>query len=116
MARLRFAQWRICRRWFAPASSGAPRPRRLERLFYKQRADLQRRHTMRYMLLIHRDEESAMAATASTEQKEETITRVWSVIDEMTKRGVFRASEPLERAGNATVVRFQNGKALTTDG
>ena len=69
---------------------------------------------MRYMLLIHRNEESA--AAASVEEMNEQIAHVWSVIDEMTKQGVFKGAEPLERAASGKLVRLQNGKAITTDG
>jgi hypothetical protein len=69
---------------------------------------------MRYMLLIHRNEESA--ATASVAEMDERMTQVWSVIDEMTKQGVFRGAEPLERAGAAAIVRVHDGKTLATDG
>ena len=69
---------------------------------------------MRYMLLIHRNEEAAAAATA--EEMDERIAHVWSVIDEMTKQGVFRGAEPLESAASGKIVQLQNGKAITTDG
>lgn len=40
----------------------------------------------------------------------------WAVMNETTKRGVFRAAEPLQSTHSATTVRVQNGKLLTPDG
>ena len=69
---------------------------------------------MRYLLLIHRNEDSA--AAVSDQEMEENIARAWSVIDEMTKQGVFRGADPLEPSTTAATVRVRDGKALTTDG
>jgi hypothetical protein len=40
----------------------------------------------------------------------------WAVMDETSRRGIYRGAEPLHPTSTATTVRVQNGRVLTTDG
>jgi hypothetical protein len=66
------------------------------------------------MLLIY-NKEDAMAAR-SVEEAEKSMAGHWSFMDEITKRGVYRAGEPLEPTATAATVRRQDGKSLILDG
>lgn len=69
---------------------------------------------MRYMLLIYSKE--AELAGMSAEQQEEIKAGHWAVMNETTKRGIFRGAEPLKPTATATTIRKQGGKSLITDG
>ncbi len=67
---------------------------------------------MRYMMLIYSREDDH----AASEDLEEVAAMHRTVMDETTRRGIFRAADPLESVAGATTVRIQNGKVLVTDG
>ena len=69
---------------------------------------------MRYMFLIYMNEQAREAITPEEEKRR--VAQAWAVIDEASKRGIFKGAEPLELTRTATTVRVQNGKALMTDG
>ena len=69
---------------------------------------------MRHMLLIYTNEQAQEARSA--EEANRGVAQAWEVIDEMTRRGIFRGAEPLEPTSTATTVRVKDGKALMTDG
>ena len=69
---------------------------------------------MRYMLLIYRNEEAREAMSPADQER--AMGQAWAVIDEASKRGIFRGADPLQPASTATTVRVENGKALVTDG
>jgi hypothetical protein len=69
---------------------------------------------MRYMMLIYTKEESLDAM--SPEEADQTRQGHGHVIAETRKRGMLVAVNPLARTSNATTVRIENGKPLTTDG
>jgi hypothetical protein len=69
---------------------------------------------MRYMLLIYTKEDAA--ANMSQEEKDRIMAGHWAVMEDATKRGVFKGAEPLKSTAMATTVRVQGGKVLTTDG
>jgi hypothetical protein len=69
---------------------------------------------MRYMLLIY-SKETEMAQM-SQEEKDKITTAHWAVMEETSRRGVFRGAEPLKSTATATTVRVQDGKPLITDG
>jgi hypothetical protein len=68
---------------------------------------------MRYMLLIYNQENYK---GLSPEQGDQSSATHRAVMDETTRRGIFRAAEPLHPTSTATTVRVQNGKVITTDG
>jgi hypothetical protein len=67
---------------------------------------------MRYMMLIYTTETHP---TSRDEMNEVSATH-WAIMDETTRRGIFRGADPLEPTSTATTVRVQNGKAVFTDG
>ncbi len=69
---------------------------------------------MRFMLLIYTTE-AAMAEMSPLERDKITAAH-WAVMDETTRRGVFKAAEPLQPTSTATTVRTRDGKVLITDG
>lgn len=69
---------------------------------------------MRYMMLVYADEHAK--AALSEEENREVASRVWALIDEASRRGIFKGADPLEPVGTATTVRMENGKTLVTDG
>jgi hypothetical protein len=69
---------------------------------------------MRYMMLIYTKEENLDAM--SPEEADQTRQGHGHVIAETRKRGMLVAVNPLARTSNATTVRIENGKPLTTDG
>jgi hypothetical protein len=69
---------------------------------------------MRYMFLIYGNEETREQIAPEAEQK--AIAGHWAVMDEATRRGIFRGAEPLHLTSTATTVRTKNGIVLTTDG
>lgn len=66
---------------------------------------------MRYMMLIYTKE-----TDASREEMQEVASAHWAVMDESSRRGVFRAADPLEPTSTATTIRVESGKILVTDG
>lgn len=67
---------------------------------------------MRYMLLIYSQEDESVTPG----EMREVAAAHKAVMDEASRRGVFRAADPLARAATATTVRVQNGDVLLTDG
>ena len=67
---------------------------------------------MRYMLLIYsREDESATEADL-----QRTAAAHAAVMEEASRRGIFRAADPLAPASTATTVRVQGKDVLLTDG
>ena len=67
---------------------------------------------MRYMMLIYAEE-----TDSATPQEMHHVTAAhWAVMDETSRRGIFRGADPLEPTATATTVRVQSGKVLLTDG
>lgn len=69
---------------------------------------------MRYMFLIYTKEDTM--AAMSPQEAERITAAHWAVMEETTKRGVFRGAEPLQPTSTATTLRMQDGKLITTDG
>ena len=69
---------------------------------------------MRYMLLIY-SKETEMAQMSQAESDRITNAH-WAVMEETSKRGIFRGAEPLKPTATATTVRIQGNKPLITDG
>jgi hypothetical protein len=67
---------------------------------------------MRYILLIYSKEEEG----ATPEERNGVVMGHRAVMEETSRRGVFRAADPLEPTATATTVRRQDGKVLITDG
>jgi len=69
---------------------------------------------MRYMLLMYRDETWWDAKP----EAERTAIRQLAVdaAEDLRKRGIFLAGDPLLPTHTATTVRLRSGKAVTTDG
>lgn len=67
---------------------------------------------MRYIMLIYTRETEA----ASQEEMQQVASAHWAVMDESSRRGIFRGADPLEPTSTATTVRVENGKILVTDG
>lgn len=67
---------------------------------------------MRYMLLIYSQEDES----ATPGEMQEVAAAHRAVMDEASRRGVFRAADPLASAATATTVRVQGGNVLLTDG
>lgn len=69
---------------------------------------------MRYMLLVYSKE------TDIAELKPDEMSAVSEahlrVMDEASRRGIFRGAEPLKPTCTATTVRMKEGKPLVTDG
>ncbi|MGH9396057.1 MAG: YciI family protein [Terriglobia bacterium] len=69
---------------------------------------------MRYMLLVYTNEQAR--GSLSPEEWQKGVARARALIDEASKRGVFRGADPLQPTSTATTVRANNGKVLITDG
>jgi hypothetical protein len=69
---------------------------------------------MRYMLLIY-SKETEMAQM-SQEETDKIKAEHWAVMEETSKRGIFRGAEPLKSTATATTVRMRDNKPLITDG
>jgi hypothetical protein len=67
---------------------------------------------MRYMMLIYSHEEEA----ATPEDMGAVAMAHKALMDETSRRGIFRAADPLQASSTATTIRLQDGKALVTDG
>src|SRR5262249_10504248 len=68
----------------------------------------------RYMLLIYTKEQAM--ANSSPEERETITNGHWAVMEETTRKGVFRGAEPLAPTSASTTIRVQDGKVLVTDG
>ena len=69
---------------------------------------------MRYMLLIYTKESELEQLSPDAQQR--IMEGHWAVMDETSRRGIYRGAEPLHPTSTATTVRVQNGKVVTTDG
>ena len=69
---------------------------------------------MRYMLLIYSNERSMEAL--SPEEEGRIKAEHWAVMEETSRRGIFKGADPLQPTSTATTVRAQSGKVLVTDG
>ena len=67
---------------------------------------------MRYMLLIYSQEDES--ATPGEMQKVAAAHR--ALMEETSRRGIFRAADPLAAAATATTVRVKGDNVLLTDG
>ena len=66
---------------------------------------------MRYIMLIYTKE-----TDASREEMQQVASAHWAVMDESSRRGIFRGADPLEPTSTATTIRVENGRILVTDG
>ena len=69
---------------------------------------------MRYVLMICTDHKAEQALSA--EQEAARLGEYGAFAEEMGRRGVLQGGERLRPAPEATTVRVQNGKVLTSDG
>jgi hypothetical protein len=67
---------------------------------------------MRYMLLIYSQEDES----ATPGEMREVAAAHKAVMEETSRRGIFRAADPLAPAATATTVRVQGTNVLLTDG
>jgi len=67
---------------------------------------------MRYMLLVYTQENN----NATPAEMAQVYNGHLAVQQETTRRGIFRAAEPLQTTASATTVRVENGQVLLTDG
>jgi hypothetical protein len=67
---------------------------------------------MRYMLLIY----DCNRPEPGDPRFEEVLARVNAYTEELHRRGVFRAGDPLHPVTTATTVRVREGETLITDG
>ena len=67
---------------------------------------------MRYMMLVYTQE----TYNATPEERAQVFNGHMAVQQETTRRGIFRAADPLQTTASATTVRVQDGKVLVTDG
>lgn len=67
---------------------------------------------MRYMMLIYTKETDG----AAPEEMQSVSAAHWAIMDETSRRGILRGTDPLEPTSMATTVRVQNGKVVVTDG
>jgi hypothetical protein len=67
---------------------------------------------MRYMMLIYTKE----TEPAGPEEMQAVSAAHWAIMDETTRRGILRGTDPLEPTATATTVRVQNDKVVVTDG
>lgn len=69
---------------------------------------------MRYMLLIYTNETAS--AQRSAGERQECMNHHLALMEEATRAGVLRATDPLHPTTNATTVRVLDGKPVVTDG
>jgi len=70
---------------------------------------------MKYMLMIYNDE--VADCTATKEQMEQLFFFFFSFTDDIKKRGIYVAGDPLQPVSTATTLRqAANSTPLTTDG
>ena len=69
---------------------------------------------MKYMLLVHHNEESFAALSQATQQQmlDESIALTHRLHD----KGQYVSASPLHRAASAAIVRVRDGKSAITDG
>jgi hypothetical protein len=67
---------------------------------------------MRYIMLIYSQEDES----ATPEELATVAAAHRSVMEETSRRGIFRAADPLQSSATATTVRIHNGELLVTDG
>src|SRR5262250_451703 len=67
---------------------------------------------MRYMMLVYTQENN----NATPEELAQVYDGHLAVQQETTRRGIFRAAEPLQATASATTVSVVAGQALVTDG
>ncbi len=67
---------------------------------------------MRYMMLIYTKE----TEKACAEEMQAVSAAHWAIMDETSRRGILRGTDPLEPTTTATTVRVQDGKVVVTDG
>jgi hypothetical protein len=67
---------------------------------------------MRYIMLVYSCEDEA----ATPEELKAVGAGHAAVMTETSRRGIFRAADPLQSTATATTVRIENGKTLITDG
>lgn len=67
---------------------------------------------MRYIMLIYTKE----TESGSREEMQQVASAHWAVMDESSRRGMFRAADPLEPTSTATTIRVEDGKVMVTDG
>lgn len=67
---------------------------------------------MRYMMLIYSREDDS----ATPEQLQQIAAAHGALMEEATRRGIFRAADPLASSSTATTVRVERGQVLLTDG
>jgi hypothetical protein len=67
---------------------------------------------MRYMMLIYSQEDDS----ATPGEMQEIAAAHRAVMEEASRRGIFRSADPLEPAATATTVCVQDGHVLLTDG
>src|SRR5260370_29601693 len=75
---------------------------------------LDRRITMRYMLLIYTQEDEV--ARRSVEEMTKVKEAHRAVMSDARSRGILEGAEPLRPTRTARTVRTHNGKLLTSDG
>ena len=67
---------------------------------------------MRYIMLVYTQENN----NATPEEMAQVYNGHLAVQQETTRRGIFRAAEPLQTTASATTVRMHDGKVLVSDG
>ena len=67
---------------------------------------------MRYIMLIYSQEDES----ATPEELAAITAAHRTVMEETSRRGIFRAADPLQSSTTATTVRVHNGELLITDG
>lgn len=67
---------------------------------------------MRYMLLIYSQEDES----ATPAEMRQVAAAHAAVMEEASRRGIFRAADPLASAATATTVRVEGNNVLLTDG
>ena len=68
---------------------------------------------MRYMMLIYSRE---IAGPLPPEEERKIRETHRTLIEETSRRGIFRAAEPLAPTESATTIRVEEGKVLISDG
>ncbi len=69
---------------------------------------------MRYMLLIYSEEKAREGRLR--EETHSISPEARAVIEDATRRGIFKGADPLQPSSTATTVRMRDGKPLITDG
>jgi hypothetical protein len=67
---------------------------------------------MRYIMLIYSQEDEP----ATSEELGAVAAAHRNIMEETSRRGIFRAADPLEFSATATTVRIHNGELVVTDG